>query len=91
MLVEIELTVAGTEIEQVLIFRITAAQFAVLRAGGIPLCQIVTTVPTPAPGKTVELICTFIVDGFAFLVFDVETATTDVLVLVRSPLCTIIG
>jgi hypothetical protein len=89
LLVEIEIVVAGEEIEQVIVIRISAAQAAILRNLGIELCTIVTTIPTPTPGVEVNLICVFVVGNFAFLVFDVEN-NTDELVLVRVPLCTVI-
>lgn len=92
LLVEIEINVMGEEIEEVLVIRITPAQAAeLIRLVG--RCQIVgpNEIPVPAPGRDVSLICAFVFDGNVFLVFDVETNTTDELVLVRVPLCTIIG
>lgn len=88
LLVEIEIEVIGNEIERVIIFEITAAQAAALIAAGVMRCQIVNTIPTPGPGKEVNLICTFVVGRNSFLVFDVENAT-DRLVLVRVPLCSL--
>lgn len=86
LLIEIEIG----EFERVLIFRITAAQAARLLNAGVELCRIVNTIPTPAPGREVNLICVFVVDGEAFLVFNVEENNRDELVLVRVPLCTVI-
>lgn len=86
LLIEIEIG----EFERVLIFRITAAQAARLLNAGVELCRIVNTIPTPAPGREVNLICVFVVGEEAFLVFNVEENNTDRLVLVRVPLCTVI-
>ncbi|WML33179.1 hypothetical protein [Clostridium sp. OS1-26] len=84
LLVELE-----TPIERVIVIEITAAQFAALRAAGVPVCPILNAVPTAVAGTTVELQCTFIVDDEAFIVFEIENAR-ERLVLVRSPLCTVI-
>ncbi len=89
LLIEIEIDVIGNEREEVIIFEITGAQAAALIAGGVPRCQIVNTIPTPSPGLDVNLICAFVVGENAFLVFNVENAA-DNLVLVRVPLCPII-
>jgi hypothetical protein len=89
LLVEIEIEIAGQEIEQVIVIRISSAQADILLRAGIERCTIVTTIPTPTQGVEVNLICVFVVGNFAFLVFDVEN-TTDRLVLVRVPLCTVI-
>jgi hypothetical protein len=86
LLIEIEIDVPGTEIEEVIIMEITAAQAAALIAAGVMRCQIVDRIPT---GTEVELICAFVVGTNVFLVFNVENMT-DRLVLVRVPLCTII-
>ncbi|KGK90097.1 hypothetical protein [Clostridium sp. HMP27] len=95
LLVEIEVQVPGEDIEEVLIISLTPAQAAALLppAGTLRLCEIVgrDEIPTPAPGRDVELICAFVFRGNVFLVFDVETNTTDELVLVRVPLCPIVG
>ncbi|MEW9094593.1 MAG: spore coat protein [Clostridiaceae bacterium] len=92
LLVEIEVEVPGQDIEEVLIIRITPAQAAAL-IPQVGLCRIVgpDEIPTPAPGRDVDLICAFVFDGNVFLVFDVETNRTDELVLVRVPLCPIVG
>lgn len=89
LLVEIEIGVAGEEIEQVIVIRITAAQAQALLRAGVERCTIVTEIPTSRAGVEVELICVFVVGNFAFLVFDVEN-NFDRLVLVRVPLCTVI-
>jgi hypothetical protein len=89
LLVEFETIIMGMEVERVVIFRISAAEAAILLRLGVMRCQIVTTIPTGTAGTEVNLICVFVVDGFAFLVFDVEN-NTDRLVLVRVPLCTVI-
>ncbi|WMM26310.1 hypothetical protein RBU61_06450 [Tissierella sp. MB52-C2] len=89
LLIEIEIEAAGFEREEVIIFEITAAQAAALIAAGVMRCRIVTTIPTPGPGQEVNLICAFVVGQNVFLVFNVENAT-DQLVLVRVPLCTIV-
>lgn len=89
LLVEIETEVMGMEVERVVIFRISAAEAAVLLRLGVERCQIVTTIPEETAGTEVNLICVFVVGNFAFLVFDVENRK-DRLVLVRVPLCTII-
>lgn len=86
LLLEIEIG----DLERVLIFRITAAQAARLLNAGVELCSIVNTIPTPSPEREVNLICVFVVDDEAFLVFNVEENETSELVLVRSPLCTVI-
>lgn len=86
LLVEIEIG----DFEDVFVFRISAALAAQLLRSGVELCEIVTTIPTPSPGTEVNLICVFVVGENAFLVFNVEN-TTDELVLVRVPLCTVIG
>ena len=88
-MVEIETVVMGLEVERVVIFRISAAEAAILLRLGVDRCQIVTTIPTGTAGTEVNLICVFVVGNFAFLVFDVENRT-DRLVLVRVPLCTVI-
>ncbi|WP_246582726.1 hypothetical protein [Clostridium mobile] len=67
-----------------------------LAAELIPLvgrCRIVCLdeIPTPAPEREVNLICAFVFGGNAFLVFNVETNRRDELVLVRIPLCKVIG
>ncbi|MEW9079602.1 MULTISPECIES: spore coat protein [Clostridia] len=92
LLVEIEVEVPGEAIEEVLIIRITPAQAAALILQ-IGLCSIVgpDEIPTPEPGTEVNLICSFVFGNEVFLVFDVETSTTDDLVLVRVPLCPIVG
>ena len=91
LLVEIEIDVLGQEREEVLVIRLRPDQAAALiRLVG--RCRVVgpNEIPTSAPGRDVDLICAFVFDGFAFLVFDVETNNTDELVLVRVPLCTIL-
>ncbi len=92
LLVEIEVEVPGEDIEEVLIIRITPAQAAEL-IRSVGRCEIVgpDEIPTPAPGREVNLICAFLFGRNVFLVFDVETRTTDELVLVRVPLCPIVG
>jgi len=92
LLVEIEVEVPGPDIEQVLIIRLTPAQAAVL-IPQVGRCTIVgpNQIPTPAPGREVTLICGFVFGENIFLVFDVETNTTDELVLVRVPICPIVG
>ncbi|ACQ52337.1 spore coat protein [Clostridium botulinum] len=92
LLVEIEVEVPGEDIEQVLIIRLTPVQAAAL-IREVGLCEIVgpDEIPTPAPGREVNLICAFVFGENVFLVFDVETNTTDELVLVRVPLCPIVG
>lgn len=90
LLVEVEIGPEGSEMEQVVIFRISAALAAALLSAGVRRCQIVNTIPTPMPGTEVNLICGFVEGGNIFLVFDVENST-DELVLVRVPLCTIVG
>lgn len=86
LLIEIEIG----EREEVIVIRITPEEARALMRAGIETCRIVTEIPTPTPGREVELICAFVVGNNAFLVFDVEN-TTDELVLVRVPLCTVIG
>lgn len=85
LLVEIE-----TPVERVIVIAITAAQFTALRLAGVPVCPIVNQVPTAVAGTTVELRCTFIVGNEAFIVFEIESNTMERLIIVRSPLCTII-
>lgn len=92
LLVQIELNARGRELEEVIVMRISPALATEL----IPLigrCRIVCPdeIPTPAPGRRVNLICAFVFDGNVFLVFDVETNRRNELVLVRVPLCTVIG
>lgn len=86
LLLEIEIG----EQEQVIVISITSDVAAALMSAGIEPCQVVTEIPTATPGTEVNLICVFVVDGFAFLVFDVEN-NFDVLVIVRVPLCAVIG
>lgn len=86
LLLEIEIG----EQEQVIVIGITSDVAAALMSAGIEPCQVVTEIPTATPGTEVNLICVFVVDGFAFLVFDVEN-NFDVLVIVRVPLCIVIG
>lgn len=76
--------------EQVVIFRITQAQANDLISRGINRCRIVNEIPQPRPGIDVEFICVFNVGNQAFLVFDVEDST-DELVLVQADLCRITG
>lgn len=92
LLVEVKIAVVPEEIEEVLVIRITPAQAAQL-IPSIGRCEIVgpDEIPTPATGRNVDLICTFVFGGNAFLVFDVETRTTDDLVVVRTPICPIVG
>lgn len=90
LLVEIEVQVPGPDIEEVLIIRLTPAQAAVL-IPQVGRCRIVDEFPTPTPGREVNLICGFAFGQNIFLVFDVETNTTDELVLVRVPSCPIVG
>ncbi|WP_315119852.1 spore coat protein [uncultured Clostridium sp.] len=90
LLVQIELNARGRELEEVVVIRISPALAAEL----IPLigrCRILcpNEIPTPAPGREVNLICSFVFDGNVFLVFEVETNRREELVLVRVPLCTI--
>ena len=89
LLVEIEIEVMCFEREEVVVIEITEDQAEALIAAGVMRCQIVNTIPTPSPGREVELICVFVVGQNAFLVFDVEN-NEDRLVLVRVPLCCII-
>jgi len=92
LLVEVEVQVPGPDIEEVLIIRLTPAQAAAL-IPQVGRCTIVgpDQIPTPAPGREVTLICAFVFGQNIFLVFDVETNTTDDLVLVRVPICPIVG
>lgn len=92
LLVEVEINVRPEVIEEVLVIRITPAQAAQL-IRSVGRCEIVgpDEIPTSTPRRQVNLICAFVFDGNAFLVFDVETNTTDDLVLVRVPLCPIVG
>jgi len=92
LLVEIEVEVPGPDIEEVLIIRLTPAQAAAL-IPQVGRCIIVgpNEIPTPGPGREVNLICSFVFGDNIFLVFDVETNRTDELVLVRVPICPIVG
>jgi hypothetical protein len=92
LLVEVEVDVLGNEIEEVLVIRITPAQAAAL-IRSVGRCRIVgpDEIPTSTPSREVNLICAFVFGRNVFLVFDVETNTTDELVLVRVPLCPIVG
>lgn len=90
LLVEIEVQVPGQDIEEVLIIRLTPVQAAAL-IPQVGRCRIVDQFPTPTPGREVNLICGFAFGQDIFLVFDVETNTTDELVLVRVPSCPIVG
>lgn len=92
LLVEIEVEVPGPDIEEVLIIRLTPAQAAAL-IPQVGRCRIVgaNEIPTPAPGREVNLICSFVFGNNIFLVFDVETNRTNELVLVRVPICPIVG
>lgn len=86
LLVEIEIG----PVEQVIIFRISSTQAAILLRAGVRRCEIVSTIPTSMPGLQVNLICSFIVGQNVFLVFSIENSV-DRLVLVRVPLCTVVG
>lgn len=90
LLVEIEVQVPGPDIEEVLIIRLTPAQAAVL-IPQVGRCRIVDQFPTPTTGREVNLICGFAFGENIFLVFEVETNTTDELVLVKVPSCPIVG
>ncbi|MBC2582358.1 spore coat protein [Clostridium sp. DJ247] len=72
-------------IEQVVVIRISRALAILLIRSGIRECNPQINIPPQG-----DLICTFVVGNEAFLVFNVETTTTDRLVIVRSPLCQII-
>ncbi|QUH20290.1 spore coat protein [Alkaliphilus sp. B6464] len=84
LIIEIEIEIMGFVREEVIIMEISAAQAVALIASGVMRCQIVTTIPPRG-----NLICAFVVGQNAFLIFNVENST-DRLVLVRVPLCTII-
>lgn len=71
-------------IEQVLVIAISRTQALRLAARGVGNCDIVDTIPT---GSNVEIRCTFTVGTQAYTVFEVGEGT---LVLVRTPLCTIL-
>jgi hypothetical protein len=90
LLVNVEIGPEGSEIEQVIIFRISAALAATLLRAGVRRCQIVNMIPSPTPGRQVTLVCGFVEAGNIFLVFDIENST-DELVLVRVPQCIIAG
>jgi hypothetical protein len=92
LLVEVEVQVPGPDIEEVLIIRLTPAQAAAL-IPQVGRCTIVgpNQIPTPAPGREVTLLCAFVFGQNIFLVYDVETSTTDEFVLVRVPICPIVG
>lgn len=89
LLVELEIGMGANEMEQVLVIEISAALFNALRNAGVMVCEIRNTVPTPPAGSTLELQCTFIVGNEAFIIFEIENMQ-ERLVIVRSPLCTII-
>ncbi|WP_097028431.1 spore coat protein [Clostridium peptidivorans] len=91
LLVEVEVEVPGEDIQEVLIIRLTPAQAAAL-IPEVGRCLIIDK-DDPVivdPGAQINLICVFVFGENAFLVYDVETNTTDRLVLVRIPLCPIV-
>ncbi|OPX90214.1 MAG: hypothetical protein A4E53_01100 [Pelotomaculum sp. PtaB.Bin104] len=85
LLVEIEIDVPCVDIEQVVVFRLCPAEAQALLDAGVATCTIVNEIPEGA-----EFRCVLVVDNQAFLVFEVENATEE-LVLVRADLCPIIG
>ena len=90
LLVEIEIVAPGVDIEEVVVFRLTPEEAQALIAAGIRVCRIVNEIPVPGPGQEVEFKCVLIVDNQAFLVFEIENNTEE-LVLVRAEICPIIG
>lgn len=88
LLVEIEIGRGMNELEHVIVIEITRALFNALQ-GRVDLCQVLNNVPTPPHGSVLELQCTFIVGNEAFIIFEIENRN-ERLVIVRSPLCTVI-
>jgi hypothetical protein len=90
LLVEIEIVASGVDIQEVLAFRLTPEEAQALIAADIQICRIVNEIPEPGPEQEVEFKCVLIVGSQAFLVFEIENSTEE-LVLVRSEICPIIG
>lgn len=88
LLVEIEVGSGANQIEEVIVLEITRVLFNALQ-GSVDLCQVLNDIPTPPAGSTLELRCTFIVGNEAFIVLEIENMM-ERLVVVRSPLCTVI-
>ena len=80
----------GTQNERILVIRISEALAAALERAGIVICQVTSIIPTSTAGREVELECSFLVDNDVILVFIVRN-TTDDIVLVRVPLCTVLS
>jgi len=87
--VEIEVEVPGIDIEPVIFIRITEKQAEILLRSGVKRCRIVDE-EFWKPGEKVEFKCILVVERMAFRVFEVENKE-EVLVLVRSPRCPVIG
>lgn len=88
LLVELEIGSGPNEIERVIVIEISQALFNAL-AGRVDLCEVRTTLPNTPPGTTLDLLCTFVLGNEAFIVFEIENRN-ERLVIVRSPLCTVI-
>lgn len=79
----------GTELSRVVVINISADLAARLLAGGIKLCTVQTTVPITAAGTGLSPACTFVAGNAAYIIFIVPNRT-DSIVVVTSPLCTVI-
>ena len=90
LLLELEAGSGMNEIERVIIIEISRALFNALQ-GRVELCTVRNTLPTVPAGRTLDLLCTFVIGNVAYIVFEIEGMNMrDMLVIVASPLCTII-
>lgn len=77
LLTEIEAKVPGVEIDPIVIVRLTRDQARRLAEAGEPVCTVSETIPESSAGVAVEFKCIFIAAPDAFLIFDVENATDE--------------
>lgn len=90
LIVELNLgTTIGTELTRVVVIRISADVAARLLAAGVDLCTVQTTVPTTTTGRGLSAECTFVIGNTAYIIFIVPNRT-DRIVVVTSPLCTVL-
>lgn len=78
--------------ETVLVIRISRQQALDLIRNGIRNCPVFTTLPAEIQRKSAELLCVFVVNRQAFLVFETERAQErfERIFVVRIPLCPIL-
>lgn len=80
----------GTGDEEALVIRISSSQADTLENAGVERCRIQNTIPASTGGRTVTIICAFVVGDNAYLVVFVENSNNE-LRLVRIPLCRVLG